>query len=149
MSCSGVAMLHSICCVRMHTSTASPSSHPPQVLNLIPGAAAAAAADAASWGQSQPDSDLEVELDWRPELTRVQEAMGMAVAAMLCLLLWVLTRPATFYLPYAVGIGGVFGAVALLLRTFMLEDLYKVSPADCQIGAWICSWQFSACKSCL
>eukprot|EP00877_Chromochloris_zofingiensis_P009778 jgi/Chrzof1/5053/Cz15g10010.t1 len=75
-----------------------------------------------SWPQ---DSNLVVDLDWKPHLSRTQDIICVSIAAAVCALLYVFTAPTAFSILYATAIGVIFGCLLLLLRTVLLEELYK------------------------
>eukprot|EP00877_Chromochloris_zofingiensis_P009775 jgi/Chrzof1/5050/Cz15g09260.t1 len=80
------------------------------------------------WPQETPeDSNLVVDLDWKPHLSKTQDMFCVSTAAAICAVLYEFTAPSAFSIPHATAIGIISVCLQLLLRSVLLEQLYKAN----------------------
>lgn len=99
---------------------------------------------------SPSDDNLSVDLDWQPALNLTQEVVCWSCAAIACCVVYILTAPAGFSIPYATCIGLLFGMLLYSLRNSLMEEMYKVSWAAgalalhaVMVSTSLFSWRFN------
>ncbi|GBF87482.1 hypothetical protein Rsub_00193 [Raphidocelis subcapitata] len=107
-------------------AAAAPPSPPPaqrgaRGARVVASASAAAAAALAADG----DQQLTLDLDWKAQLTFVQEVICWHTAGAVCCVAYALTAPAAVSITYGTCIGLLFGLTLTFMRSSMMEVLYK------------------------
>jgi hypothetical protein len=66
-------------------------------------------------------------LDWRPTLTRSEQAICWLLPAAICCIVYAFTAPPMVSIPYGTCMGVLFGVLLVWVRAAILEGMYKVS----------------------
>jgi hypothetical protein len=83
--------------------------------------------------------DVATRLEWRPQLSFLQEALCFSAAALFCCGFYALTAPATISLVYSTLVALMCSSIIAVLRYSMLEAMFRYVPwrADCQAASLV------------